>query len=274
MENDFDLFDFAAAQQSVQSAETAAVSCRKTCLNKKELQQAAFAFLYSLCPTGIAVNVHTRRSKYKVAAAGFWSNEKSRKKAEVLKTVLVVMCDDAEYCFSDCAGREEHIKNIRLLQEEKSVLEAEIRRDEPHLAAADDLFSEFRTWDYRSSAKPEYLQLCNKLEKEIHALANGSKLEYIRRAGNADLCYLAVPQGLIDPGMIPAEWGVVELMKEGKRFQMVREAAISENVTPAGRNRLALNIARSASAAVRFCAGVDADGSLRRPPRRRGKIGR
>lgn len=269
MENDFDLFDFAAAQNALAAPDE---SKKVKSLSKKELQQAAFAFLYSLHPTGIAADVHTRKSKYKVAAAGFWRNEKSRKGTDIVKTALVVMCDDADYCFSDCAGREMRMDKIRQLQERKDFLEAEIRCTEPHLAAADDLFSEFRTWDYNSTGNPEYCKLCRELAREIQALAQGSKLEYIRRAGNADLCYLAIPGGLIDPGMIPAEWGVVELTADGKRFKMAREAAVSENVTPAGRIRLALNIARSASAAVRFCAGVDADGSLRRPPRRRGKI--
>ncbi len=269
MEKDFDLFDFAAAQ-NVSAADETPVKV----LSKKELQQAAFAFLYSLHPAGIAANVHTRRSKYKVAAAGFWRNERSRKGAEVLKTALVVMCDDADYCFSDCAGREARMENIRKLQAKKSELEAAIRRDEPHLAASDDLFSEFRTWDYAATGKVEYGKVCAALAGEIQALAQGSKLEYIRRAGNADLCYLALPQGLIDPGMIPAEWGVVELLPQGKRFKLVRDAVMSENVTPAGRTRLALNIAQSASSAVRFCAGIDADGTFRRPPRRRGRISR
>ena len=147
-----------------------------------------------------------------------------------------------------------------------------IRRDEPHLAAADDLFSEFRTWDYAATGKVEYGKVCSALAREVQALAQGSKLEYIRRAGNADLCYLALPQGLIAPEMIPAEWGVVELVPQGKRFKLIREAVMSDNVTPAGRTRLALNIAQSAASAVRFCAGVDADGTFRRPPRRRGRI--
>jgi hypothetical protein len=216
--------------------------------------------------------VPTRRSKYKVAAAGFWRNERSRKAPEIVKTALVVMYDDADYCFSDCAGRDERIGRIKELQEEKAALEAEIRCKEPHLAATDDLFSEFKSWDYAGSSNSAYRKVCRKLAKELKLLTQGSKLEYIRRAGNADLCYLAVPEGLLDPSMIPAEWGVVELIPEGQRYRLVREAMQLENVTSAGRMTLALNIAQTAAGAVSFCAGVDTDGSFRRLPRRRGKI--
>ena len=267
MNDDFDLFDFAAAQN--RPAEPVVSECA---LNKNALQQEAFAFLLSRHPSGIAANVPTRRSKYKVAAAGFWRNERARKGADIVKTALVVMYDDADCCFSDCAGREERVSRIHGLQERKMDLEAVIRSEEPHLAAADDLFSEFRFWDYGASRNPEYRRVCRQLAKEIKLLTQGSKLEYIRLAGNADLCYLAVPAGLVDPEMIPVEWGIVELIPEGKRYRLAREAVQLENITSAGRMTLALNIAQTASTAVKFCAGVDTDGSFRRLPRRRGKI--
>ncbi|MCI5779773.1 MAG: hypothetical protein MR051_08190 [Lentisphaeria bacterium] len=271
MDHDFDLFDFAAAQAAREEA-AAPVPPSERVLGKRELQQAAFAFLSGLKPSGIAANVPTRRSKYKVAAAAFWRPERSRRGMEVERTALVVMYDDADSCFSDCSGREERIAAIRELQTAKAALEAEIRRTEPHLAAADDLFSEFRTWDYAASTNREYHRLRRRLDREIKLLTQGSKLEYIRRAGNADLCYLAVPAGLIDPGMIPAEWGIVELTPAGRRFRLAREARMLDNVTPAGRLALALNIAQTAAGAERFCAGVDADGGFRKPPRRRGKL--
>ena len=69
MEQEFDLFDFAASQMEMTAA-SAAVPVKMP--GKHELQQAAFAFLLSRHPAGIAANVPTRRSKYRVAAAGFW----------------------------------------------------------------------------------------------------------------------------------------------------------------------------------------------------------
>ena len=273
MDSDFDLFDFAREQETVVPQQETAVPITapapQKILSKAELKQAAVAFLATLKPAGIAANVPTRRSKYRVAAAGFWRPENSRKNHTVSKTAIVVMYDDIDCCFSDCAGREERIAAITGLQAEKEQLEAEIRLNEPHLAAADDLFGDFRTWDYASSSNPAYRKVCRKLDKEIRQLTQGSKLEYIRRAGNADLCFLAVPENLIDPAVIPQEWGVVELTAAPRGFKLLRNAMRLNDVTPDGRLQLALNVAAAAAKSACFACGVDADGRMRRPPKRR-----
>ena len=185
------------------------------------------------------------------------------------ETAIVVMYDDLDCCFSDCAGRDERIAVITELQNKKTAMEEEIRKNEPHLAATDDLFGEFRTWDYASSSNPHYRKLCRKLDKELKALTQGSKLEYIRRAGNADICFLAVPEKLVDPAVIPIEWGIVELTAKPRGFKLLRPAMQLPEVTLEGRLQLALNIASSASGPVCFANGVDANGKMRRPPKKR-----
>ncbi|MBE6376904.1 MAG: hypothetical protein E7050_10620 [Lentisphaerae bacterium] len=271
MEQDFDLFDFARsiAEQEKNDSTPAPEEKASPQLSRAELRQAAMAFLATLKPAGIAANVPTRRSKYRVAAAGFWRPPTARKTNVISRTALVVMYDDLDSCFSDCADREERIAVINFLQENKNLLEAEIRKNEPHLAAADDLFGEFRSWDYSATANPEYRKICRKLEKELKALTQGSKLEYIRRAGNADLCYLAVPENFVDPAVIPGEWGIVELTANPRGFKMIRQAMQIPEVTPEGRLQLALNIASSAAQAACFASGVDSDGKMRRPPKKR-----
>lgn len=269
MEQDFDLFDFAASLQQAESEpETPPANPQ---LSKAELRQAAMAYLATLKPAGIAANVPTRRSKYKVAAAGFWRPPTARKTNVITKTAVVVMYDDLDCCFSDCAGRDQRIAEITVLQNEKSRLEAEIRKNEPHLASADDLFSDFRSWDYTSTSNAGYRKICRKLERELKLLTQGSKLEYIRRAGNADFCYLAVPENMLDPAVIPLEWGIVELTVKPRGFKLLREAIQLPEVTEEGRLQLALNIASAASPAACFANGVESNGSMRRPPRKRGR---
>ena len=269
MEQDFDLFDFAETQAAANQTTPAAAEPPAPQLTKAELRQAALAFLATQSPAGIAANVPTRRSKYRVAAAGFWRPGNPRKNHTIAKTAIVVMYDDLECCFSDCAGRDERIAVIAELQEKKSILESEIRKNEPHLAAADDLFGEFRSWDYASSANPAYRKLCRKLDKELKLLTQGSKLEYIRRAGNADLCYLAIPENLVDPAIIPIEWGVVALTANPRGFKLLRPAMPIPEVSAEGRMQLALNIAAAAASAACFANGVDANGKMRRPPKKR-----
>jgi hypothetical protein len=94
----------------------------------------------------------------------------------------------------------------------------------------------------------------------------------IRKAGVADLCYLAAPAELLIPELIPSEWGIVGLNATSPRFTLIREAELQPDITPALRSGFAFNIGTAAANAVCFASGVDKDGSLRRPPRLRGKI--
>ncbi|MBP5531693.1 MAG: hypothetical protein J6Y54_06670, partial [Lentisphaeria bacterium] len=100
-------------------------------------------------------------------------------------------------------------------------------------------------------------------------------LARIIEANAADMCYLAIPSGLIPSDAVLPTWGVVELMPD-RSFRVVREAEPQIGVTPEARTALALNIAGSAAADVRFAAGIDAARSgeirMRRPPRRRGRL--
>ena len=270
MDTEFDLFDFARENSAAQVEKVEPETARTvTVLNKAQLRQAAMAFLATLKPDGIAANVPTRRSKYRVAAAGFWRTPSARKNNVITKTALVVMYDDLDCCFSDCAGRDQRIAVISELQNRKTAMEAEIRKNEPHLASTDDLFGEFRSWDYASSSNSDYRKICRKLDKELKLLTQGSKLEYIRRAGNADFGYLAVPENLVDPAMIPIEWGIVELTTAPRGFKLIRPAMMLPDVNAAGRLQLALNIACAAAGSACFASGVDSSGKMRRPPKKR-----
>ena len=280
-EHEIDLFEFAELSRSAAppapqeipdtAQETPVETPAAAPFNRSTMEQAALAFLLSLHPDAVARNVPTRNAKYRATAGAFWKHART-KGSIVTRTVLVMMYDDIGNCFSDCEGREERLKKISALQQQKELMETEIRKNEPHLAAADDLFSEFRSWDYSASANQEYHRLCRKLARELEILCKGSKLERIRQAGVADQCYLAAPEELLIPDLIPAPWGIVGLNRTSPRFKLIREAEIQENVTPAMRSSFAFNIGTAAANAVCFASGVDKDGTLRRPPRKRGKI--
>ena len=188
------------------------------------------------------------------------------------RTAAVVFFDQTDNCFCDCVDQKALLEAIHDLRGEKEQLEAEIRATEPELASTNDLFSEFRSWDYASSRNTAYQKLLRKLEKLQHTLHQGSRLEHIRRAGAADLCYLAVPAGLIAPDEIAAGWGLVYLGQD-RSFRLAREAEQQSIATPEGRQILAQNIAVAASQAVLFASGIDHSRSgrilYRRPPRRK-----
>lgn len=246
----------------------------KSGLTHSELQQLALGFLSSLNPDAVAIQVPARFRKYQVTAAGFWRGE-GRGYRNVERTAVVVLYERFEHCFSDCADRDARLAAIHALREEKERLEEEIRRTEPELGSTDDLFSEFRQWDYASSRNPGYRKLRRKLEKLLHALHQGSRLEHIRRTGVADLCYLAVPEGLVAPDEIASGWGLVYLGQD-RSFRLAREAEQQSIATPEGRQILAQNIAVAASQAVLFASGIDHSRSgrilYRRPPRRKARL--
>ena len=273
-DQNMDLFEFAALVSQENSSDkeiTAEPESSPKRLPRNLMEQAALAFLVSLKPDAIARNVPTRNAKYRATAAGFWKHARS-KGAIVTRTALVMMYDDINCCFSDCENREARLKRINAMQQQKSAMEKDIRRNEPHLAAADDLFSEFRSWDYSASANADYHRLCSIIEKELQILNKGSKLERIRQAGVADQCYLAIPSEAVKAELIPEPWGIVGIDSTTPRFHLIREAALQDNVFPQQRNGFALNIGTAANSAVCFTNGVDKDSSLRKLPRRRGKL--
>lgn len=274
-DNDLTLFSFAEAAREQELAEAAEKpeSLRKTSpntLTRKGFLQLCVGFLASLSPDALATSVPVRRSRYQVTAAGFWLDRKSRNR-EVARTAAVVFADQSDNCFCDCVDRKALLEAIQNLRGKKEQLEAEIRATEPELASANDLFSEFRSWDYASSRNAAYQKLRRELEKLQNALHQGSRLERICRAGAADLYYLAVPAGVIAPDEVASGWGLVYLNAD-RSFTLVREAELQNDVSPRNRQMLARNIAIAATPAVLFAAGVEHRGEIvryRRTPRRR-----
>ena len=260
--SELDLFAFAERQHSSPKS-----------LNRADLNRLALAFLCSLRPFAAATNVPVRGRRFAVSCAGFWrAVGRSRR---VVKTALVMMYDRPEACFADCSGQEAHLARIAELQRRREELEAEIRVKEPHLAESDDLFSDFRTYDYRRSSNREYHKLRHELAQEARILGQGGRLARIIEANAADLCYLAIPAGLIPSDAVLPGWGVVELFPD-RSFKVARAAEEQPAVTAESRLALALNIAGAASSDVRFASGVEVarNGAirLRRPPRRRGRL--
>ena len=258
-----DLFSFAAHRRMPPKG-----------LSRAELKRSALAFLCSLRPFAAAVDVPVRGRRFAVSCAGFWRASGGRAR-RINKTAIVMMYDRQEECFADCSGREAHLARIAELQRRREAMEAQIRIKEPYLAESDDLFSDFRTYDYRRSSNREYHKLRHELAQEARILGQGGRLMRIIEANAADLCYLAIPAGLIPSDAVLPTWGVVELLPD-RSFRIVREAEIQPAVTTESRSALALNIAGAASADVRFAAGVDmarnGDIRMRRPPRRRGRF--
>ena len=268
-QEELDLFAFAAEN-------AAAEKRREERMPRALLQQIAFGFIVSLRPDAAAQQVPAKNTRLPAAAAGFWRAVSGRRRPAV-RTVLAALCPDLDCCFNDCCGREERLERINAMRVRIAELEARIRREEPHLASADDLFSEFRSWDYASSRNADYHRLRADLGREIRLLTEGGRLERLQQAAVADLCYLVAPAGIAAAAAVLPGWGVVEA-GPGHRFRVVREAELQSGVTPENRQQFALNIAQAAAGSARFAAGVELSNSgkvsFRKMPRRRGRVAR
>ena len=262
--DDWDLFSFMSQPVPAEPEPE-----KKKTLSRQELQQLALGFLASLKPDALAVQVPARFCKYQVSCAGFWRGT-GKEQGRVAQTAIVVLYEKFERCFSDCANRDKLLENLRELREKREELEQKIRQEEPELASRDDLFCDFCSWDYASSRCEEYHKLLRKIRKVQDSLHQGSRLCRIHATGVADYCYLAVPDGLVQPDEIALGWGLVYL-GPGREFKLIKEPEPQE-ASPAGRQLLAQNIAIAGANAVRFAAGIEVHGkkvSYRKLPRKK-----
>jgi hypothetical protein len=267
----------AAAEVEVPDSEAAALpesAAERSSMSLHTMQQLAFGFITSLRPDGAAQQVPAGKVRHISAAAGFWRRLRGRERP-VERTVLVALCPDVSSGTVEFRDRAERVERVNLLRAELERLEEEIRISEPHLADCDDLFCEFRTWNYAASANVRYHDCRRELDRELSFLIDGGRIDRLRLSGVADYCYLAAPAEVAESALGLTEWGVVRL-GPGYTFEVLREAPLQSNVTPEKRQQFALNIAQSAAASARFAAGVEllrsGNVSFRKPPRRRGRM--
>lgn len=240
------------------------------------MRKAVLAFLAEQSPAGAALRVPARINKYQADVAAFWTRHSAGGRnhlAGVERTVVVDIFTDRADCLPECADAAalaRELRNLRLLRAE---MERQIREKEPWLAVDGELFQEFRTFDYASSANSGYRKLMQKHSRLHHVLFKGSRLEHIRAAGVADYLYIAVPAGEVQPEDIADGWGLLYIWPDGG-VKVVREAC-QQQCNTESRMHLALNIAARSLDSVLFREGVEiapCGSKLLRPPKKRNKL--
>lgn len=246
----------------------------KDAIKAFELKRAVMGWLIPQAPSGFALGVPTRISKFKADIAAFWSVPK-KKLMKPEKTVIIEVRHDRENCWPECSRKEELLPKLREIKELKKSLEEKIRRDEPHLKDTDNLFDEYESWDFTKTKNRDYHKCCRQIDDTEHALYNGSRFEQIRRANTADYLYLAVPSGTVHQHELADGWGLLYIEKD----MSVKLVKGPDKWTCPEDNKLHLiqNIAISSSKCVLFANGIreDANGSVFFTPiprKRRGVI--
>ncbi|MDD5727316.1 MAG: hypothetical protein PHV59_02015 [Victivallales bacterium] len=235
------------------------------------MRQAVLQWLARQNPSGLAVKVPTRISRYQVDVASFWSLPAgSRRRIE--KTVLVEIRHDRDHCWPDCSNRETILKKIRELKAEKAELEKTIRETEPELKASDTLFEEYECWDYGKSLNPVYHKCLNALEALQHSLYKGSRLELIRQSQTADYIYVAFPEGVIQADELIDGIGLLAI-KADLEIEEIKKPDI-QTCSAESRLHLVQNIAIACKKALLFANGVNLSAKtvyITTPPRKRRK---
>ena len=259
------------AESSIPGAISSRAVFHQPLVFQRELQRAALAWLASGFPTAAATRVPTRLTKFRADAAAFWSTPGKNRLLQPERTVLVEARATRSSCWPECSGSEEIVPQLRLEQERRQAIEAEIRIREPHLRDSDVLFPEIEYWNYSGTRNPEYRICLRKIREYERALYRGSRFERIRRANVANELYLAVPEGLIHPNELAEGWGLLYVSRN-LSVKVVKQA-LPRECPQENMLHLSQNIAASSLNDVLFAHGVYLSSggkiSFRRLPRRR-----
>ena len=145
--------------------------------------------------------------------------------------------------------------------------------EEPYLRAEDELFDEFRSYDYSRSVNKDYHKLCRRIASLQQSLYKGTRMEQLAKADVADYLVIAVPENLLTLEEIPDDWGLWYIMPD----RSVREiqSPARQECSEASRIHLAQNIGRAALNNVLFANGIkllyNNKARFTRPPKARRK---
>jgi hypothetical protein len=241
-------------------------------LDRFSLLQAALAYLAQSGAAGAALQVPCRLRKFQADVAAYYSCY--RKRINHLERTLVVdVYTERKQCLPESAGRGAMLDELSELREKRTAMEQSIRIDEPGLWVEEELFDEFRTFDYSRSTNKEYHKLCRRITSLQQSLYKGTRMEQLARADVADYLVMAVPENMLSEKEIPDGWGLWYIMPD-KSVKVVVNPALQE-CSSESRLHLVQNIGHAALNCVLFANGVKLKSNNKvrftRPPRARRK---
>lgn len=236
-------------------------------------RQAVICWLLKKKPTGMALSVPTRISRFRAGIGAFWAKPNRKRVLHPTKTMALEIRFKRDECWPDITNKDDLLGELKQLEQKKDTIEKIIRLKEPRLRASDNLFDDIEDWNYENSRNPEYHRCLKKLEKTRRALYAGSLFEQIRSAGVVDYLYLAVPHGLVEPEELANGWGLLYINQDLTVSEVKK--AKSEETTAEGKLHFIQNIAAASMRNVLFSLGINLSPSgeitRTRPPRRRTK---
>jgi len=234
--------------------------------------QAVLAYLAQSGAAGAALQVPCRLRKFQADVAAYYSCY--RKRINHLERTLVVDVYTARnQCLPESAGRSAILEELTALRDKRVEMEAQIRIAEPTLWVEEELFDEFRTFDYTRSTNKEYHKLCRRIASLQQSLYKGTRMEQLAKADVADYLVMAVPENLLSEKEIPDGWGLWYILPD-KSVKVIVNPALQE-CSSESRLHLVQNIGHAALNCVLFAHGIKLKSNNKvrftRPPRARRK---
>ncbi len=240
--------------------------------DKFGMLQAVLAYLAQSNAAGAALQVPCRLKKFQADVAAYYSCY--RKRINHLERTLVVdVYTERKQCLPESAGRSAMLEELASLREKRADMEKQIRIDEPDLWVEEELFDEFRTFDYSRSTNKEYHKLCRRITSLQQSLYKGTRMEQLAKSDVADYLVIAVPENMLSEKEIPDSWGLWYIMPD-KSVKVAVNPALQE-CSSESRLHLVQNIGHAALNCVLFANGVKIKSNNKarftRPPRARRK---
>lgn len=134
---------------------------------------------------------------------------------DVLGATALFECKQSRADFlKDSREARRILAELEKLSERRRTLELQLKVHYPRLQRGDSLFPEYQTADLEHLEHAGYRKVVRRMESLSNQLYGQTKFEKIRRQGIANLYYLVVAQGVLEPHEVPAGWGLLELVED------------------------------------------------------------
>ena len=134
----------------------------------------------------------------------------------ILQTAVIFECKASRGdLIKDNKRQEATRKQLDSLLDRKLKLEGLLQVHLPHLARGESLFPQFDSYQFEDHDHKVYRQVTRQIRETQAALKFKLKFDTIFRYRIANLHYLVVEEGLLDPHEVPIGWGVLERVGDG-----------------------------------------------------------
>jgi hypothetical protein len=154
----------------------------------------------------------------------------------VIGTTAVFECKQSRADFlKDSYVTAETAARLKVLDSRRQELERAMKFNDPSLRKGESLFAEYDSVDGSDSDRKTYRRVLREIERLQSRLFAKTKFDKVRRYAAANLCYLVVEPGVIEPEEVPPGWGV--LVRQDDLLRLDRRPVLHEVGEP---TRLAL----------------------------------